>query len=134
MCQFKPVANLLPYPVCQLQDNRHYMMLPCIHYAIWQQEKAMPTCMLGNEHMGSRRMTVPMNNTNNSQDNQPQYTPGQPLWLFQGFRSDPVKATFVRYNKKTVTITIHRTYAEDINKTVDISDISPRTPENGGVA
>lgn len=60
-----------------------------------------------------------------------QYSLHDPIWLFQGFNQDSVKATFIKYNKKSVTIVVHSSDGNDKRCNVAIDKISPRS--NGGV-
>lgn len=54
-----------------------------------------------------------------------QYSPNEPIWAHSNY-GDPVKATFVKYNKKTVTIIVHFKVAGDSRHYVKIDEISPR--------
>ena len=61
-----------------------------------------------------------------------QYQPGDPIWWHdqphRGYGAfHPVKASFVKYNDKTVTIAAHLANGGTREKTVPLSSIEPRT-------
>ena len=54
-----------------------------------------------------------------------QYKPNDPIWYKSNY-GDPIKATFIKYNKKTVTIIIHFKVSGDSRHFVKVDQISPR--------